>query len=84
MRVVAKKVYGATNLYRIPESMHVELDIIREILTNDSICIETPITHVVPRDPTFTVCAMATPHQIVGWSEDLSFWWTYAISLDLT
>ena len=84
MRVVAKKVHGATNLYQILESMHVELDIIREILTDDSICMETPIAHIVPRDPTFTAHTMATPHQIVGWSEDLSFWWTYTVSPDLT
>ena len=73
MRYVAKKIHGAENLYRIPETMHSELDILRDLLSDKTLPIETPIAHIVPRDPTFVICTAATPTMISGWSIDLNF-----------
>ena len=84
MGFVAKKIHGAPNRYRIPEKMHLELDILREILSDENIMLETPIAHIVPMEPTFTAITAATPTKIFGWSTDLNFWWSYDVSPDIT
>ena len=84
MGFVARKIHGASNCYQIPNTMHMELDILREILSDKDTIIETPIAHIVPRDPTFVACTVATPTKIVGWSVDLNFWWSYDVSSDIT
>ena len=48
MRTVAKKVHGAGNLYRIPDTFHEELRIVRKILADELIRLETLMASIVP------------------------------------
>ena len=64
--------------------MHSELDILRNLFSDKNLPIETPIAHIVPRDPTFVICTAATPHMIAGWSIDLNFFWCYNVSPGIT
>ena len=81
---MAKKVHGAQNIYRIPDTFHEELRIERKILADESIRLETPMAHIVPRDPTYTAFAHATPLGAVGWSTDLGFRWQLKFEQEVT
>ena len=84
MRYVTKKIHGVENSYRIPSTMHSELDILRKIFSVNSLPIETPIVHLIPRDPTFVICTAATHNMIARWSINFSFFWCYNVSPGIT
>lgn len=75
MRKVAKMKHGATEKYRIPVTLHQEIALIRNILEDKSIRLETPIGHIVPRDGTYKAAADACKRAGGGWSICLRFWW---------
>ena len=57
---------------------------VREILSNTTIRLETPIGHIVPRDATYTAFAHATPQGAIGWSKNLGFYWRLDFGKEVT
>ena len=84
MGKVSKQVHGAENVYRIPDTFREELRIVRAILADKAIKLETPIAHIVPRDPTYVACASATPTVAEGWSVDLGYYWRLDFDAEIT
>lgn len=72
---VAKMKHGLKEKYRMPGSLIVEIALLIRILTDWSICLETPIAHIVPRDGTWDGAADSCKVAGGGWSIDLRFWW---------
>ena len=83
LKTVAKKTHGAKQRYRLPESLKRELDILRRLLADDSIRLETPFAHIVQRDWNFEAGADACKRAGGGWSTDLSFWWHLVFPPDI-
>ena len=75
VRKVAKMTHVADKRYRMPATMKEEIRIIKAILRDTSIRLETPIGHIVPRDPEFEAGADSCKSAGGGWSIDLLFWW---------
>ena len=80
---VAKMKHGSRQTYRIPPSLHEEIRIVRGLLGDASIPLETPLAHIVPRDWTFEAAADACKRGGGGWSTSLSFWWHLTFPKDI-
>ena len=61
--------------YRIPETLKKELEIIRAVLSDDAILLETPFAQIVDRDHDLEAGADSCKRVGGGWSTDLTFWW---------
>ena len=83
IRSVAKQTHGAKEKYRLPDSLKRELDILRRLLRDDTILLEMPFAHIVPRDCDFEAGADACKRAGGGWSVDLSFWWHLTFPADI-
>ena len=59
----------------MPPTLIEEIDIIRRILLDPSIRLESHIGHMVPRDPEIEAGADSCKRAGGGWSIDLLFWW---------
>ena len=75
VKTVAKKTHAVRELYRMPPTLIEEIDIIRRILLDPSIRLESHIGHMVPRDPEIEAGADSCKRAGGGWSIDLLFWW---------
>ena len=75
VRKVAKMTHVADKRYCMSATMKEEIRIIKEILRDTSIHLETPIGHIVPRDPEFEAGADSCKSAGGGWSIDLLLWW---------
>ena len=75
---VAKMTHSASVKYRIPDILKKELKIIRAVLSNEKIVLETPFAHIVDRDHDLEAGADSCKHAGGGWSTDLAFWWYLA------
>ena len=47
---IAKMTHSASLTYRIPKTLKTELEIIRAVLSDDAIILETPFAHIVDQD----------------------------------
>jgi hypothetical protein len=83
VRKVAKMKHGAKQLYRMNDTLLEEIKIIRDILRDASIRLETPIAHIVPRDAWFRAAADACKRAGGGWSTSLRFWWHLEFSAEV-
>ena len=83
MKTVAKKTHGAKERYRIPDSLKHELGILRRLIGDKAIRLETPFAHIVPRDWDFEAGADACKRAGGGWSINLSFWWHLEFPADI-
>ena len=72
---VEKMTHGADVKYRIPETLKKELEIIRAVLSDDAIILETPFAHIVDRDHDLEAGADSCKRAGGGWSTNLTFWW---------
>ena len=83
IKTVAKQTHGAKERYRLPDTLKHELDILRRLIGDKSIRLETPFAHIVPRDWDFEAGADACKRAGGGWSIDLSFWWHLTFPEDI-
>ena len=74
---MAKMKHRTKIKYRMPPSLKEEIRIIRALLKDDSIRLETPIAHIVPRDCNYFSATETCKSACGGWSIGLSFWWHY-------
>jgi hypothetical protein len=72
----AKLVHQSRCQYNITISMRQEIEFFHEkSLPTSDICWESPITHVIPRMPTFTAFGDSCLKGASGYSLSLGFWW---------
>ena len=72
---VAKMTHSANVKYRIPETLKQELAIIKAVLRDETIVLETPFAHIIDRDHNLEAGANSCRRAGCGWSIDLAFWW---------
>ena len=75
IKTIAKETYKCQHKAYIDKSMRSEINIMKEILSNPKMySLETPISHVIHRDPDFVTYGDACLEAGGGYSENL-FWW---------
>lgn len=75
-RKAAKMVHGSEQKYPIGKDMMAELDFLREVTAPESeVKSETPIAHMIKRDPTAVSWSDACQVGAGGYSTDLKFIW---------
>ena len=82
-RVSSKMLHKSKRLFRIPDTLRRELDLILRVLMDPTIILETPFAHIVERDPTWGAWADACKRAGGGWSTDLKFWWYFPFWEDI-
>ena len=75
IKMAAKRIHGCDQRYRIPPSMKREINILRQMIADDTISLSTPFGHIVPRVPQFNQGGDACKYGGGGWSTDLRYWW---------
>ena len=75
IKTIAKETYKCQHKAYIDKSMRSEINIMKEILSNPKMySLETPISHVIHRDPDFVTYGDACLEAGGGYSEN-QFWW---------
>jgi len=76
MKTAARLVHHAKFEYNINRTMRQEIDFFRsKLLPKSNIVWETPISHIIPRMPTFTSFGDSCLKGSGGYSISLCFWW---------
>jgi len=76
MKRAAHLVHHAKFQYNINNTMRQEIEFFREkLLPESNIAWETPITHIIPRTPTFTSFGDSCLEGAIGYCISLGFWW---------
>jgi hypothetical protein len=72
---VARMQYRCKREYPINATLRNEMNVIKNILMDQTIFLGTPFAHIVPRTYTFAAACDACKEGGGGWSSDLAFYW---------
>lgn len=80
---VAKMAHKAPIKYRMPQTLKTEIAIIKALLRDDTIILETSFSQIVDKDPDLEAGGDSCKKGGGGWSLDMCFWWYLEYSAEV-
>ena len=81
---LAKAIWNSNAKCFITKSLRAELNLLIQIINDDSIQGSSPIAHLIPRTPDFQVWGDSFLDAAVGYSVDFNFYWHYPWPASIT